>query len=466
MHPYIPINLESAVDVATLHSKANRGFLSAVAATAADKPTDPVSSAATSEEHLPGQPVPEFDGVADWIGQHGGQVNVEVRQSPDRGRFVVAPRHIKSGTTALDPALQQASAAFLWAEIKDPNSKFGPYFETLPPRDGVLSYYDIPASYLPLIQHETLEKVIRTIQSDLQEIWDADQEAYKKALGPEVSIEDIRYSSTLLETRAITLAVAGERLLPVFDMSNHRNDCPHRLMSPQSIGPCPGSSKKKTKQDCLLWTARADVAAGDEVCNRYTDYLLQDRALLQYGFLQDGPTVHELSGIDRHDFDPEEPWRDPPLGKKGKPKKFKGADLSGADLPGADLPGADLPGADLSSADLSGADLSGADLSGTKAQTRSEIARLTAVLQSLQDRDQEAALTAIPIHPERDPSGYLLSSLWKWRRQRQGAIQRELRRLRKIVGEDAAAAAVSRGTASSTSSDDDAERQAALKTEL
>jgi len=34
----------------------------------------------------------------------------------------------------------------------------------------------------------------------------------------------------------------------------------------------------------------------------------------------------ELSGIDRHDFDPEEPWaRAHHCGKKGKPKRFKGA---------------------------------------------------------------------------------------------------------------------------------------------
>jgi hypothetical protein len=59
-------------------------------------------------------------------------------------------------------------------------------------------------------------------------------------------------------------------------------------------GPCPGSSKRD-KQDCLLWTARADVAEGEEVCNRYTDYLLQDRSLLQYGFLQVGEPHQWLS---------------------------------------------------------------------------------------------------------------------------------------------------------------------------
>jgi len=84
-------------------------------------------------------------------------------------------------------------------------------------------------------------------------------------------------------------------------------------------------------------------------------------------------------------------------------------------------------------------------LAGTKAQTRLEIARLTSVLQDLQDRDKEPAVTAIQADKERDQQGYLLASLWKWRRQRQAAIQRELRRLRKVVGEDAAAAVSGKG---------------------
>jgi hypothetical protein len=44
------------------------------------------------------------------------------------------------------------------------------------------------------------ENAIKTLQSDLQDTWDADQEAYRKALGPEITIEDIRYSQTLVGT--------------------------------------------------------------------------------------------------------------------------------------------------------------------------------------------------------------------------------------------------------------------------
>jgi hypothetical protein len=36
---------------------------------------------------------------------------------------------------------------------------------------------------------------------------------------------------------------------------------------------------------CIVWRAEEDVAAGQEVCNYYKT-LKQDRALLQYGFLQ------------------------------------------------------------------------------------------------------------------------------------------------------------------------------------
>jgi hypothetical protein len=52
-----------------------------------------------------------------------------------------------------------------------------------------------------------------------------------------------------------------------------------------------GSGRKGSKGSkgmsgqCMVWRAEEDVAAGQEVCNSYKT-LFQDRALLQYGFLQ------------------------------------------------------------------------------------------------------------------------------------------------------------------------------------
>jgi len=42
------------------------------------------------------------------------------------------------------------------------SQSLAPYIKTLPPRDAVMSYYDIPTSYMPLIQHEILVRVQMT----------------------------------------------------------------------------------------------------------------------------------------------------------------------------------------------------------------------------------------------------------------------------------------------------------------
>lgn len=126
-------------------------------------------------------------------------------------------------------------------------------------------------------------------------------------------------------------------LLPILDMANHENECLHsHVPEPcdpvegfkqwEGINPRPklaatagsgvygpeaaaaaaagggaggdGSSSSSngtsnaegagggvSSGQCLVWRAEEDVAPGGEVCNSYKT-LFQDRALLQYGFLQ------------------------------------------------------------------------------------------------------------------------------------------------------------------------------------
>lgn len=85
--------------------------------------------------------------------------------------------------------------------------------------------------------------------------------------------------------------------LPLLDLANHDNACPHA----SAFAPCAADAGR----ECLVFTAGADVAAGNPVCFHY-GHLLPDRALLEYGFLpmqHDAHDAAQLFGVDRHDAD-------------------------------------------------------------------------------------------------------------------------------------------------------------------
>lgn len=112
-----------------------------------------------------------------------------------------------------------------------------------------------------------------------------------------------------LKTRAFGFPTANV-LIPLVDMGNHHNECRHSLMV-ESCDPIEGqqqwqerkhpplttatgsgvyhpaasSSSSGLSGQCMVWRAEAPVAVGQVVCNNYGAGL-QDRMLLQYGFLQ------------------------------------------------------------------------------------------------------------------------------------------------------------------------------------
>jgi hypothetical protein len=49
------------------------------------------------------------------------------------------------------------------------------------------------------------------------------------------------------------------QLIPLLDMANHLNLCPH--YHEEAEGPCPGD----IEEDCVYWVAGADVKKGEEV---------------------------------------------------------------------------------------------------------------------------------------------------------------------------------------------------------
>jgi hypothetical protein len=53
-----------------------------------------------------------------------------------------------------------ASAERLLQDMHDPSSPYQPYFAVLPGRDAVWSWFDLPDSYLPLIQNKALVRLM------------------------------------------------------------------------------------------------------------------------------------------------------------------------------------------------------------------------------------------------------------------------------------------------------------------
>jgi hypothetical protein len=64
-----------------------------------------------------------------------------------------------------------------------------------------------------------------------------------------------------LTTRFIAFPKHGHFMIPLIDLANHQQDCPHTLI----VGPCPFSSSRQ----CALWKAGADLSEGEEVCFFY-----------------------------------------------------------------------------------------------------------------------------------------------------------------------------------------------------
>eukprot|EP00775_Hariotina_reticulata_P010707 gene10707-10864_t len=216
-------------------------------------------------------------------------------------------------------------------------------------------------------------------------MWDLDGDIFKREIGQDMTYDDLAYAMSLLETRTFAFADPdGELMVPLLDMTNHQNGCPHTINAPTG-SPCPPGSPAK---DCVVWQAGADIPAGSEVCYSYSGYMLQDQAVLQYGFLQDGDAAAELSGLDRHEFDPQQPL----TRHHHKPKPF----------------------------------------SGTPADIKAEITRLQLLQEGMKQFDG-TKLEDFSRDEEFDSDGHILQVFLAWRQQRQAAVAAELKRLQHLL---------------------------------
>jgi hypothetical protein len=50
----------------------------------------------------------------------------------------------------------EAAAVRFWQDMNDPAHPFRPWFAVQPKREQVWAWYDIPESYIPLIQNEAM----------------------------------------------------------------------------------------------------------------------------------------------------------------------------------------------------------------------------------------------------------------------------------------------------------------------
>ena len=62
--------------------------------------------------------------------------------------------------------------------------------------------------------------------------------------------------------------------------------CSKPACNPEGAGAGSGGAAAAVGSHCVVWRVGEDLRAGQEVCNGYHPAMLQDTALLQYGFLQ------------------------------------------------------------------------------------------------------------------------------------------------------------------------------------
>lgn len=345
-----------------------------------------VAPAAVKQEHpmgvdVLGPPSTAVESMLDWIKSKHGVVNVAVRVVPGQGRITLAPRHIAQGNVlaAIPKSVcfetqaptEAESAVKLWREMQNVTSPLQPYLRVLPDRPHVSSFYDIPVSYLPLIQNAAMARAIQQVQAQLVAVL-----ASPSIESAQLTAGNLQYAMSLLKTRAFDCGDLGQLLVPIIDLANHYNDCPHSITTHTDCG-------AESPGGCIVWRAGADIPAGGEVCNNYHTAMLQDRSILQYGMLQRDEAAVMMSGIDRHDFDPEHPWA------------FQ-------------------------------ANINTAPFTGTTVEVQAEAARLSSLLANMESLD--STLKILP-DPEADADGLLLNNLLQWRAERKAAIAAEHSRL-------------------------------------
>lgn len=338
-----------------------------------------------------------MDALVKWVEENGGTVGIKITHNTEGVRGTYAPRAMEEGeflaVVPLELAfnLPESTSAgemgiHLMRAMYDTASSHRPYWAALPSRAEVgLNYETFPEAYLELLESPHLMEAVRGYKDSTSYVWDETRETINAEISADVEVEDLRYITALVTTRYFGYNNQSY-MIPIIDMANHDNRCPHW----HQLTNCEEGNEEKK---CFVWVAGKALAEGDEVCNTY-GVLRNDESLLQYGFvLPDSPP--SLCAIDYHDYSPDV-------------KSHRGEDLP--------------------------------HFNGAADELQAEINRLTDLQGSLGEFDAEKAAAVAPA--EGDEQGYMLSALSSFQQLRREAVSNELARLADelaAAGEEAAA---------------------------
>lgn len=245
------------------------------------------------------------DELFNWVTVHGGQLNVRLGRNAAGIRGLFATKAMKKGdkimsipsSIVLNIGGPRDSFAvpvlFLLREMKTPNSRFRPYFDSFPSPSEVMDWYNFPSSYIPMLQSSKLEEQVSAYHRALKTLLtgaldDKLEFTLKEMVGDmAVTLEDLQYVASLSATRYLNMEPRNRLLMiPVFDLANHYTNCTHWTQYPEAKN--------------VEFIAGEAVPEGAEVCYGYGELRLDD-ALLRYGFLlPDEPPV--LAAVDHHAF--------------------------------------------------------------------------------------------------------------------------------------------------------------------
>lgn len=322
------------------------------------------------------------------------------------GHYVVRQPTARAGLgLALTPADYLAMhcselGLHLQRELNNPHSSFRPYLDILPSEADLDSSYEtFPPDYLPLLESSALVRYTVDMNAFQSAYWG---EHGLSLMQENITLNKLKYASALVTQRY--LAYDGETyMVPLLDLANHQNSCPHWHKSDS----CPGNPSQR----CIIWKAGGEVQRGEEVCNQY-GYMTNDEALLQYGFIL-----------------PDEP-----------PDVFL----------------ADTAGFTYERMSQSKALVKPPEFTGTPEELQQEFERLQISLTYFEHFNSLA--DSWPVSSQ-DKSGKLLGLLKAWRLERQRALRVEIARLEGLLGgsdssmthkQDVAAAAGEHSSSSKT----------------
>lgn len=183
-------------------------------------------------------------------------------------------------------------------EALTPGSRFKPYLDTLPQEGDTLNACTMPLDHVAVLQSPFWHDHVSGWQAHLEAAWRGEQSehqefTFREVLGDvNVSLQEVQHACVLVTTRYLSNARGRLILAPIYDLCNHRTNCPNYLTT--------GDKGE------LIMRAGRDLKEGDEICNTYGDLHRDDYLSFNYGFLPSEQDPPRLLAVDHRLFREEE----------------------------------------------------------------------------------------------------------------------------------------------------------------